>query len=275
MMRRTPTLLLLAAAVSTMLPSSASAVCTSTLPVTDPRAANYTCTGAHPGMLLRVPSQKYGTVSCTAGFAFTDQFKQRYLAFPGRCFLDYDCLEDAVVEELPPPLPSVLPPLPTCLLESESELEPVYKRNGPVVKDAEGKRVGVIVYAVNKDGVNFALMRVDTGAQFSPGLPFYGGPAKWGTVDGSPQEAYVYSAAPNAASINARSGVLHRATSLYHVAESLTSISQGSPVMTPDGGAIGYYAGSIGLYGNIVLTYDEALHRAKWRTGLNLKLMTT
>jgi len=272
---RTRTLLLIVSAAAVTLPNAATATCSSTLPVTDPHAAGYSCTHASPGMLLKVPSQKYGSMSCTAGFAFTDQFKQRYLTFPGRCFLDYDCLEDAVVEELPPPLPSILPPLPTCLLESDSELEPVYKRGGPVVKDAAGKRVGVIVYAVNKDGVNLALLRVDAGVPFSPQLPFYGGPTKWGTASASFEEAYVFSAATGVTSVNARSGLLHGAgTVAYHLAEPFTSVAAGSPVMKPDGSAIGYYSGMISVYGNEVLTYDKGLHRAEHRTKLALRLMT-
>jgi hypothetical protein len=278
MTRRARTLLMIVTVGALALPSGASAVsCTSSLPVSDPHLANYECDGVHPGMLLRIPSQKYGELRCTAAFAFMDQYRERYLTFPGTCHLDYDCLEDIVADELPPPLDQIVRIVPTCTLPLDSEIEPNYKRSGPVVKDKDGRRIGRIVYAVNKQGVDFAVVRIDSSVSLDPRLPFYGGPLKMGGAPKSPTEAYSYSAAPTNPAPNARSGVLHTVGGgVYHQAPAgFFSTAAGSPVMTPDGMAIGYYDGPLTVgYGWRTVLYDEALDWMASRTGLRLRIMS-
>ncbi|HVF20932.1 MAG TPA: hypothetical protein VNA14_11930 [Mycobacteriales bacterium] len=276
MTRRTRTFAVLLTAGALTLPAgTAAAGCTSSLPATNDRAMNHTCTGAHPGMGLTVPSKKWGESSCTAGFAFADQYKNRYLTIPGTCHLDYECLEDTVTNELPPPLDELVQP-PTCLLPSDSEEEPFYKRGGPVVTDLSGDRVGVIVYAVNKEDVNFALIRVDRRVRLDPAVPFYGGPVRMAAPVRQPEEAYAYSAPAFPGAPNVRSGVLHAlGGGMYHLAEGFTSVSMGTPVVKPDGSGMGYYGhGFTAGFGWRVDEYGPAIRRAADRTKLRLRLLT-
>lgn len=257
-------------------PRGASAACSPVTP--DPandRAANVACTGVRVGMELSVPSQKWGDYPCAASFAFTDQSGARYLTFPGSCFLDYDCLEDAVYDELPPPLNQLVPRLPTCILPSDSELEPNYGRRGPVVNDAGGHRVGRIAYAVNKDGFDFALLRVDPEVRLDPSVPFYGGPTRIG-VGADLEEVRVWSPPRLGLTPNARTGVLQvDETTAYVLTESETSLAPGSSVIRTDGTAVGLFTGTDYLgWGYETQTLKLALGRAFDHTGLRLTLMT-
>jgi hypothetical protein len=275
MRRRLSFLLCTALLAAPALPSSA-ASCASTLPVADPHAAQYDCSGVHPGMRLRVHSAKYGDISCGASFAFTDQFKQKYLTLPGTCFLDFECLED-VLEELPPPLNELLPPLvPTCTFPADSEIEPFYKKNGPAVKDADGDRIGSLVYAVNKEGINFAIARLDPGVKLDPSLPLFGGPVRLGAPGGNPEEAHVYSAPLGTYGFNARSGVLHSSTvdRAYVVTEGLLSMANGGSVMRTNGEAVGMLTGTLYTSGYGAQPFGKALARATKHTGLKLTLLT-
>jgi hypothetical protein len=276
MNRRLP-MLLLAAATTLTSPAVSHAACASDLPVSDRRAASVTCTGVHAGMAVMVPSMKYDDeVMCAASFAFRDQYGQRYLAIPGTCFLDFDCLEDVITEELPPPLNQVAPALPVCVMPSDSELEPVYKRNGPAIKDIDGKRVGAIVYAVNKDDVDFALVRVDPGVRLDPALAFYGGPTRVGHAPSQATEVYVYTPYGAPGIPNAVSGVAHGGPDYPVVAAAAVgSTTHGAPVIGTDGAAVGYLDGRISLDGGYSLkALGPAMERTQRRAGLRLKLLT-
>ncbi len=257
-------------------PRAASAGCTSRIP--DPandRAANVVCTGVRVGMELDVPSQKWGSLRCGASFAFTDQFGARYLTFPGSCYLDYDCLEDAVYDELPPPLNQIVPRLPVCLLPSDSELEPNYGRTGPIVRDAEGNRVGRIAYAVNKNGIDFALLRVDPQVKLDPSVPYWGGPTRLGMATDL-EEVRVWSPPNVGIAPNARAGIFRLGqTSAYVLTDDFLSLSVGSSAMRTSGEAIGLFTGDDYLgSGMLVQTLKVGLARANERTGLRLTLMT-
>jgi hypothetical protein len=275
MRRRLSFLLCTALLAAPALPSSAGS-CRSTLPATDPHAAQYDCGGVHPGMRLRVHSAKYGDISCGASFAFTDQFKQKYLTLPGTCFLDFECLED-VLDQLPPPLGDILPTLPTCTLPADSELEPVYKRHGPAVKNSSGERIGALVYAVNKEGINFAIARLDPGVKLDPALPLFGGPVRLSAPNATPEEAHVYSAPNSDYGPNARSGLLHSYSvdSAYVLTEGLLSLSAGASVMRTNGEAVGLLSGTLYVgYGYGAQPFGPALARATRHTGLKLTLLT-
>ncbi|MDQ1712249.1 MAG: hypothetical protein QOE45_1699 [Frankiaceae bacterium] len=281
-MRRSLSLLLLAAlAGGPHLSAHAANACTSSLPVTDPHAAQYFCAGVRPGMVLHVNSAKWGNISCGASFAFTDQNKQKYLTLPGSCFLDYTCLED-VFEELPPPLPALIPQLPTCTLAGDSELEPYYKKNGPVVRDGDDKRIGSLTYAVNKEGVDFAIVRLDPGVKLDPSVPLFGGPRRLATPGAGPEEVHVYSASlaePGDVTPrpNARSGVLHSygLDRAYVVTEGLLSIAHGSAVMRANGDAVGLFTGGLTIpLGWATQPFGPALARTTRHTGLRLTLLT-
>lgn len=279
MQRRPRTLATLATLAALVLPAAPSdAACTSALPVSDKRLGSYDCVGVHPGMALHVPSKKYGdNYPCTAGFAFVDSHKERYLTFPGTCHLDFDCLEEVVTDLLPPPLNQVR--LPVCLVMGDSEEEPRYKRSGPVVKDAEGNAIGRIVYAVNKDDIDFAIVRIDKHVRLDPAMPVYGGPLRLGVASGSPEEAYAFSAAaPVPGSPNGRTGILYALSrsDVYHQTEGFLSYANGSPVMKPDGSAVGYYGerGWSVAFGWGVSSYEPALARTQKVAKVSLKLMT-
>jgi hypothetical protein len=254
---------------------SASAACTEDVPTVDKRAAVVTCTGVFPGMNIKMTSMKFGPDHlCGASFVFVDQYKQKYLVFPGSCYLDYSCLEDAVYNELPPPLNELVPRVPVCLMPGDSELEPVYKRKGPPVTDYDGRRIGSIVYAVNKDGIDFALARLDPGVKVDPAMPVWGGPRRMGGAAGSLEEAYVFSEQGLPAP-NARSGYLQvTGGDVTWIGDGLLSISTGSPVMKPNGDAVGMILGRITIpTGFEVQTFGAAIDRLRTRTGLRLKLM--
>lgn len=254
---------------------SASAGCTEDVPTADKRAAVVTCTGVFPGMHIKMTSLKWGPDHlCGASFVFTDQYKQKYIVFPGSCYLDYSCLEDAVYNELPPPLNEIVPRAPVCLVAGDSELEPVYKRKGPPVTDYDGKRIGSIVYAVNKDGVDFALARLDAGVKVDPAMPVWGGPRRLGAASGDLDEAYVFTQQGIPAP-NARTGYLQGGgDDVTWIGDGLLSISTGSPVMKPNGDAVGMLNGVLTIpFGFQVQTFRPALDRLRGRTGLRLKVM--
>lgn len=267
-------LLLALAATTFAVPGSASAGCTSRSPLpADKRAANIYCDDVRPGMVMIMPSMKYGATQCAASFAFMDQRGNRYLSVPGSCHLEYECLDDEIKDLLPPPL-NELPPLPLCLLATDSELEPTYKKGGPVVKNAEGDRIGTIAYAVNKEGVNFALVRVDRHLRLDPSLPYYGGPTKIANPR-TLEETYVFSPERYPVVPNARTGILWGdATSATVTTEGFLSLTHGTSVMKPDGSAVGLFNGYLTLTGYQTQPLRAALERAERRTGLKLRLMT-
>lgn len=270
-----PIVLLLAVSVLTT-PTGAGAACTSSSPLPpDKRAANVTCDGVHPGMTLVIPSMKWGPFECGASFAFRDHAGNRYLSFPGSCYLDYDCLEEAVEDVLPPPLDEIVGSIPVCIAPSDSELEPLYA-NGPVVTGVDGRRVGRIAYAVNKDGVDFALVRVDRNVRLDPSLPYYGGPTRLGAA-GLLEETYVYSDAMLPASPNARTGLLSGDTSGATVwTDGFLSRAAGASVMKPDGSAVGFFYGYVSLVGGSYPTQTLApgIARAERRARTRLTLLT-
>jgi hypothetical protein len=274
-MRRLGRTTLLLALVATLTgPVRANAAsCTSSYPVTDKRLASHSCTGVHPGMALTVPSKKYGEMECVAGFVFGDQFGNRYVSVPGTCYLDFSCLEDIVVDQLPPPLNQIVGDVVPCLAPSDSELEPYYARNGPPVTDKAGARVGAIVYAVNKKGINFTLIRIDKGIKVDPAVPLYGGPTRLTGPSATPEEAYAYSAG-SAYAPNADTGLLWESTDGMTHTPGLLGAEPGTVVVKPDGSGVGYYSASHFLEGAEVLPYGPAIARADSHAKLTLKLVT-
>lgn len=272
--RRRPVLLLTALLATAIPQGSASASCVSTLPTpSDKRLAGISCTGVRPGMVMLIPSKKYGEYACGAGFAFADNAGGKYLAFPGHCFLDYDCLEDTVYETLPPPLDKLVPRVPTCIILEGSDEEPFYKGNGPIVRDTNGARIGRISYAVFKDNVDFALVKLDPKVRLDPSLPMYGGP----TAPGQPlvaEEVYVVSPGDRPAP-NARSGVFWGSNEGgYVVTEGVLSRAPGSPVMMTNGGAVGMFTGFLSVTGYETQGNGPGLARATGRTRLRYSLLT-
>lgn len=275
MNRRRRPILLLTALLATAIPrGSASASCVSTLPVpTDKRLAGIRCAGVRPGMSMLIPSKKHGEYACAAGFAFADQFGGRYLSFPGNCYLDYRCVEDTVYETLPPPLDKLVPRVPTCVILEGSDEEPYYKGNGPIVRDANGVRIGRVAYAIFKGGVDFALVKLDPKVRLDPSLPLYGGP----TAPGQPRIAEdVYVVSPgDRTGPNARVGVFYGSLDFGAVVtEGMTTRAPGSPVMMTNGGALGMFTGYLSITGWETQTNGPGLAQASDRTRLRFRLLT-
>lgn len=271
-MRRFLTTILLAAATAVPVPA-AEAGCTTPVPGIPPdrRAAAYHCTGVRVGMALLAYDKRYEQYRvCGASAAFRDQFGNRYLATLGTCVLDYECLEDVVTSHLPPPLDKAVRDV-VCLNPSDSE-EELYDPKGRLpVFDENHVQVGGMVYAVNKDEVDFAIVRIDGRWRLDPSLPLYGGPVRIGPAPATPAEAHVYSLRRDAGA-NARSGLLWGDARGGRVLTD-TTFSGGGSVMLPDGTLVGYLGGSVGDGYNVTL-FRSALERTLRRTGLRLTLMT-
>lgn len=291
-MRRLVGLLVAAVLLAPAAPASHATSCSSPLPVSDGHLTAYSCTGVHPGMVLEVHSAKYGDIECSASYAFKDSGNNKYLALPGTCILDFDCLDD-LLQPYPPPLDqppfsTVLNALP-CILPSDSELEPYYKKGtGPIVKDGNGVRIGRLAYAVNKDGLDFALVRLDPGVALDPALPLYGGPTKLGTFTAlSPVTGHVYAAPGDLFSVNgngaggpnAEAAVLYSTSIDFGYASTPTPLLLGNPrggsALTDDGKAAGMLTGSWAIgAGWIVKPFGPALAHLQARTHLAVTLMT-
>jgi hypothetical protein len=276
-MRRPLLLALLVTLLAPAAPGHATgSACSSKMAVVDKHLTQYSCPGVHPGVSLQVTSEKYGPITCGASFAFVDQSKNRYLTMPGTCFLYFECLEDTF--ELPPPLDQLVPALPTCTLPADSEKEPYYKKNGPVVKDADGRRIGGLTYAVNKDGIDFAIVRLDPATRLDPSLPLYGGPTSMGEATLPPEEGYVYSPTTSSSvTPNARSGLLHASSPgvAYVVTEGVLAGSRGASAMKTNGAAIGVMNGYLTIgTGYDIQPFGPALERVERITKLKLRLLT-
>lgn len=273
MRRFLPTILL---AVSMTVPvPAARADCTT--PVdgmpAGPPAAAYHCKGVRTGMAMLAYSKRLGHYSsCGASAAFRDQFGNRYLATVGTCVLDYECLEDVVTSMLPPPVDKTVRDA-VCIepTDSEEELYDPTARAVPVF-DEDLFQIGGMVYAVNKDDVNFAVVRIDRRRRLDPSVPVYGGPTRLGPPPSSPAEARVYSQYKHPFGPNARGGVVWGDARAARVVTDET-FSTGGSVMLPDGTLVGYLGhGMEGGY-NVSL-FGRALERTFRRTGLRLTLMT-
>jgi hypothetical protein len=129
------------------------------------------------------------------------------------------------------------------------------------------------VYAVNKDNVDFALLRVDRKLRLDPALPFYGGPTKI-AAPAQVEQVHVWSPPGLGIEPSARSGVCRAVTTGAELvtATTLTSFDTGATVQRPDGAAIGYV--SVMAYPATVQLLDPALYRAQRYTRLKLRLLT-
>lgn len=238
----------------------------------DRRAAMYRCTGVRTGMrVLTYNKRMESYLSCGTSAAFRDQFGNRYLATVGTCVLDYDCLEDVVTSQLPPPLDKEVRYL-ACVNPSDSEEELYDPKATTPVYDENLVQIGGMVYAVNKDDVNFAIVRIDARRRLDPSLPLYGGPVRIGPAPATPAEAYVYSPYREPSAPNARSGILWGDAKGGHVLTQETA-STGGSVMLPDGTLVGYLGGSVEGGYNVTLL-GHAVERTFRRTRLRLTLMT-
>ncbi|MGH9274763.1 MAG: trypsin-like peptidase domain-containing protein [Acidimicrobiales bacterium] len=117
-----------------------------------PVGTPYTCTiPVHPGARIDVAGSHGGSGGgCTANFVFRGSDGRDYLGTAGHCTLAESNISGDVGE--------------------------FADANGAVVKDANGRRIGQIAYAIQRDPYDFALIRLDTGIAFDKALPHWGAP---------------------------------------------------------------------------------------------------
>lgn len=113
------------------------------------------CTGVRPGAEIHIPKGD-STGLCTLNFAFigTDSRKRKhvYMGTAGHCLL----AETNVDRE-----------------KGEHHWAP---GKGPVVQDADGKRIGEFAYAILSGPKDIGLIRIDNGVKVSGQMCWFGGP---------------------------------------------------------------------------------------------------
>jgi hypothetical protein len=281
-------------AASSLLPSPATgAQCSVDQPVDAVEAAFVQCTGVHPGMGIIAKSNR-GWASCTAGFAFADQYGNRYLSIPGSCVLIGECRWPQLLDRVPEIVKEIAHGL-LCEYVPHHE-EKKYKKPALVTND-HGARIGVVTYAVNLPSPpgrsfeewDFALVRLDKGVKLDPALPFFGGPTRIGDFLEEPDEAFAFSAFDERTSLpNVRkapllqfpvrpSGPSGGQARFHHSgAHWYSGRIVGTPVMRTDGTALGFYSrDSTSVLGyETVGSYKRFVARAEKFTGLRLRLLT-
>lgn len=230
-----------------------------------------TCPGVRPGSAVYVA----GAGTCTLNFLFAGSDGRKYIGTAGHCV---------------PTLYNALDPA------SISGGEVVYAHSsGPEVKDSRGAVIGNIAYGRLTSTEDFALIRLnDLGSgKANPAMCHFGGPVGYSTdLTSTPTMIHYYGNGVGAAqTLPARSG--HSAWGMpsnEHVLATGFAISgdSGSPVITPDGRAIGVLV-AIGAMqdlteskpaaGTILITRPwngtSQIDRARQKIGLSsLALMT-
>jgi hypothetical protein len=184
-----------------------------------------TCPGVRPGGDVR---SEVG--QCTLNFLFETPNHERYIGTAGHCILGEGggLAGDGVGEKMWP------------------------KGQGPVAKDAEGKRFGEFTYAVLKDPKDFALIRLDPGVESSPEMCNFGGPNGINDdISGDPTVLHYFGNGIGiGTALPARSAVamgLPHADHVYAAGLALPGDS-GSAVISDDGRAVGVLV-TVGVHG--------------------------
>lgn len=117
-----------------------------------PVSTPYSCAiPVHPGARIDVAgSHGGGGGGCTANFVFRGSDGRDYIGTAGHCTLAESNISGDVGE--------------------------FADASGAEVKDANGRRIGQIAYAIQQDPYDFALIRLDTGIAFDNALPHWGAP---------------------------------------------------------------------------------------------------
>ncbi|HEX9712723.1 MAG TPA: hypothetical protein VGB52_09265 [Actinomycetota bacterium] len=215
-----------------------------------------TCPGVRPGALLQT-----NVGLCTFNFLFQGSDGRRYIGTAGHCILgDGPLAEDAG--------------------------ERTWARGaGPVVRDADGRRVGEFAYAILQSPKDFALVRLDTGISASARMCYFGGPNGINTsTAGGPVLLHQWG---NGLLIGdllpARTHVtpsLSNPNSVFAYGAAMLGDS-GSGVISADGKAVGVLV-TIGVHVNGVLNHGvigitrlkPQLDRAASRLRIGLSLVT-
>ena len=117
-----------------------------------PVGTPYTCTiPVHPGARIDVDGSHGGAGGgCTANFVFRGSDGRDYIGTAGHCTLAESNISGDVGE--------------------------FADADGAEVRDADGRRIGQIAYAIQQEPYDFALIRLDTGIAFDNALPHWGVP---------------------------------------------------------------------------------------------------
>lgn len=192
-----------------------------------PPVATGLCPGVRPGGALETD-----VGLCTFNFLFRAPDGTRYIGTAGHCILASGPLTDEAGEKLWP------------------------KGAGPVAMTG-GERIGEFAYAVLKDPMDFALIRLDPNVEASPEMCHFGGPT--GILEGLHPNPVVLEYWGNGVGVGTflpgRSGLaagMPHPDHVYGVGVALPGDS-GSGVITSDGQAVGVLV-TTGLHG---FGYDE------------------
>jgi len=218
-------------------------------PVDAPPYGTAPCTGVRPGAEIRT---EHGP--CSMGFLFKGRDGRRYVSTAGHCVLGRELVERT------------------------------WAGGGSIASDADGKRIGTAVYAVQLDiegsesGVaDFALIRLDPGVKADPQMCHFGGPTALDTAVKNGAATFEH-VGTGAAGLRARTAVapggLYRANYVYAFGAAFPGDSGGA--LTRDGMAVGLVTQlSYGALGNIGINrLAPHLARAGKLLGTSLTLQT-
>jgi hypothetical protein len=215
-----------------------------------------TCPGVRPGAIVLSDAGQ-----CTFNFLFQGSDGLRYIGTAGHCILG----ESPVGGDV-----------------GESSWAPGM---GPVARSANGNRIGEFAYAILQDPKDFALIRLDPGAQASAGMCHFGGPT--GANDDQPDLTqpvvlnYFGNGIGVGALLPARSALAAGMPDPDHVFAQGVAVpgDSGSGIISSDGRAVGVvvtvgaHFGSIVDSGVIGITrLTPQVLRAQQVLGVNLDL---
>lgn len=112
------------------------------------------CPGVRPGALIQIPKGDQNFL-CTLNFLFRGSDGARYMGTAGHCILADGSAPVSFTED---------------------RGEKVWRKNGPIVRDRDGRSIGRFVYAIEQGPKDFALIRLNRSVSASAQMCHFGGP---------------------------------------------------------------------------------------------------
>lgn len=221
-----------------------------------------TCPGVRPGAIVLTPVGQ-----CTLNFLFQGSDGRRYIGTAGHCILGASPIGGDAGEKSWTP------------------------GTGPAARDSGGNRIGEFAYAILQDPKDFSLIRLDSQAQASAGMCFFGGPTAINNetpgLSQLVQLEWFGNGIVAGSTVPARSAVAAGMPSPDHVFAqgAATPGDSGSGVISSDGRAVGVlvtvgvHTGLIGLTGADagligITRLSPQVERAQQLLGTNLVLQS-